>query len=379
MSESRGSVLFVRTDPANFDPRILKETTSLQGAGYHVGVLGWDRAGEHAREEVIGGIPYRRCRIRAPYGSKKLIFFLPLFWMWSIVGIIRRRPDVLHACDLDALIPALIARFFTGSRVVYDIFDHFGDKISNVPDSVRSIIRGIDRWAAGMSDLVLVADEHRVALLSGLRSVPVGIIMNVPPLVTNRSPRRGTGPPVKLCYAGVIHEGRGLHLVAEAIEGVDGIETVFAGWIPRPVDRDFLLAQTKISYIGKVPYAEAMKLIGESDILLALYDPSVPINRLASSNKVFEAMSVGIPVISNRETTMVDVINGVSCGLTIPYGESSLLREAIIRLKDDPELRAGMGDRGYRAYRERYNWDIMERRLLEYYGNLRVERRSAGG
>jgi glycosyltransferase involved in cell wall biosynthesis len=378
VADVKGRVLFLRTDPANFDPRVLKETSSLAAAGYEVTVFGWDRARRHPAAERIGAVAVRRSRIPAPYGSKLLLFLLPLWWLSAVDAARRARPSVVHACDMDALVPALAARWLFGARVVYDIFDHFADKISGVPGFVRSLLRWIDGLLTRRADLVIVTDEHRRRLLPAAVGVPVGIIMNVPPLVDAAGVRTPGKGPVRLCYAGVIHEHRGLRLIAEAIGGIEGIETTFAGWIPRPVDADFLHGQPKISYIGKIPYAEAIKLMGNSDIILALYDPAVPINRVASSNKVFEAMAVGVPVISNSETTMAGLIDRISCGVTIPYGDAALLKETILRLRDDQGTRVRMGGNGRLAHTQEFNWSVMESRLLKYYRDLPAGPRTPG-
>ncbi len=379
MSAGGTKVLFLRTDPANLDPRVIKETSSLAGAGYSVTVFGWDRSGLHPREETIGGVRFRRSRVPAPYGSKLLMFLLPLYWVHALMAIRSGRPAVVHACDFDALIPAMVGKLLFGHAVVYDIFDHFADKISGVPLFVRRVIRYVDARLMRGADLILVTDEHRKKHIGDRGTVPVEIIMNVPPLLDALDERTERTTIVRVCYAGVIHEHRGLRLISRAVDGMQGIETIFAGWIPRKMDEDFLQRQAKISYIGKLAYADTMKFVGNCDIMLALYDPSVPINRMASSNKVFEAMSVGIPVISNRETTMAEIISGVSCGITVPYGDPRALTGAIAHLRDHPGIRAEMGANGRRAHRERYNWTIMEDRLLDSYRRLTRQRNSGGG
>lgn len=379
MSGKETRVLFLRTDPANLDPRVLKETSSLTRAGYAVTVFGWDRSGLQPREETIGGTRFRRSRIPAPYGSKLLIFILPFYWIHAVSVIRSCRPAVVHACDFDALVPALIGKLLFGHAVVYDIFDHFADKLSGVPRFVRTVIRSFDARLMRRADLILVTDDHRRNHIGKPGGVPVGVIMNVPPLHEASDERPARTGTVRICYAGVIHEHRGLRLIASAIDGLEGIETIFAGWIPRKIDEDFLQRQAKISYIGKLAYADALKFVGECDIVLALYDPSVPINRMASSNKVFEAMSVGIPVISNRETTMAEIIETVSCGIAVPYGDQPALSAAIAHLRDHPDLRHSMGANGRRSHRERFNWAIMEKRLLDLYAALPSTRHSGGG
>jgi glycosyltransferase involved in cell wall biosynthesis len=91
---------------------------------------------------------------------------------------------------------------------------------------------------------------------------------------------------------------------------------------------------------------------------------------MASSNKVFEAMAAGRPVITNEETTMARIVRDTMCGLLVPYGDAAALRAAIETLRADRTLRDRMGASGYRVFRERYHWGIMETRLKELYGRL---------
>lgn len=370
MSDRR--VLFVRTDACTLDPRVRKEAESLAATGYAVEVFGWDRRGEFPRNEQIAGVQYRRSRIRAPYGSRALALMMPLFWMRCTVEILRRKPGVIHACDLDALVPALTAGIVVRSRIVYDIFDTYAQKIGGVPTIVRTWLDRLDRRLMRRADVVLVADAERARQLDGVKLRAVEVIMNVPPDMGEPTVLQASRI-LRLCYAGSIHEQRGLHLIAEATRGLADVETTFAGWVPRTVDREFLRTQDHLRFLGKLDYPDSLRLIRESNAVLALYDPSWPINVMASSNKVYEAMAAGRPVITNEETAMSRVVREEQCGCLVPYGDPEALRRAIRTLQDDPDLRNRLGTNGYRAFREKYNWDIMHMRLVRLYGRLVAE------
>lgn len=45
MSETKPSVIFLRTNPVSPDPRIEKEADALIEVGYNVSVFAWDREG----------------------------------------------------------------------------------------------------------------------------------------------------------------------------------------------------------------------------------------------------------------------------------------------------------------------------------------------
>jgi glycosyltransferase involved in cell wall biosynthesis len=252
---------------------------------------------------------------------------------------------------------------------VYDIFDSFADKVGGLPPWLRRAIRWADHSLMKYAEAVVVTDDRRKALLDGVRVRELAVIMNVPPLPPEPAPL-DKASPLRVCYAGVIHEHRGLSLIAEATRGLDGVETVFAGWVPRPSDRDLLERQAHIRFLGKIAYEESLRLLGASDVILALYDPSVPINVMASSNKIYEAMSVARPVITNEETAMAGIVTEERCGCLVPYGDAAALRAAIVRLRDDRAAGEQLGRNGHSAFASKYNWAIMEERLLRLYRSV---------
>lgn len=365
-----GTVLFLRTDACVFDPRIQKEAASLRRHGYSVFVFGWDRQSEYPPAETIHDVLYTRTRIPAPYGSNLLAFVLPIFWIRAVGEIVRRRPDVVHACDLDALIPALAAKLVMRLTVVYDIFDSFADKVSGLTDGMRAIVRKCDHAIMRFPEAIIVTDENRKKLLTGVRVRSLFVIMNVPAAAAMPVVLEDRSSRLRICYAGVVHQHRGLREIAEAVRGLEGIETSFAGWIPRPEDREFLEEQENIRFLGKLSYEDSLRLLATTDVILALYDPAIPINRMASSNKIFEAMSVSRPVITNVETTMAAIVREEECGCLVPYGDVRALRDTIIRLRDDRELVSRLGANGNAAFKSKYNWETMEVRLIELYHQI---------
>ena len=76
------------------------------------------------------------------------------------------------------------------------------------------------------------------------------------------------------------------------------------------------------------------------------------------------------PIIVSDGTPMSQIVRTENCGIVVPYGDVSAIREAVMKLKNDPELRHWLGQNGRRAYDERYSWKIMEQRLVKSYSAL---------
>ena len=79
------------------------------------------------------------------------------------------------------------------------------------------------------------------------------------------------------------------------------------------------------------------------------------------------------PIIVNDSTSVADKVREENCGLVVPYGDYEALKEAVLTLKNNPELCKELGENGRRAYDTKYNWKIMEKRLLDLYASLEKE------
>jgi glycosyltransferase involved in cell wall biosynthesis len=77
-------------------------------------------------------------------------------------------------------------------------------------------------------------------------------------------------------------------------------------------------------------------------------------------------MMLGIPVVSS---VCKDLVCGINCGVYVNYASDSI-RNGIIRLRDNYELRAEMGANGRKAFEKENNWAIMEKKLLDIYANI---------
>ena len=84
-------------------------------------------------------------------------------------------------------------------------------------------------------------------------------------------------------------------------------------------------------------------------------------------NKIFKAMALGIPCITNLEP---ELIHECDCGLAVDYHDEESIRAAIISLRDNEFLRGRLGKNGQAAFLQTYNWSNMEERLLGTYNNL---------
>jgi glycosyltransferase involved in cell wall biosynthesis len=83
-------------------------------------------------------------------------------------------------------------------------------------------------------------------------------------------------------------------------------------------------------------------------------------------NKLFEAMMCSVPIITN---VAQEIVNETSCGILVEYNKDKI-KEAIVMLRDNPELCKRLGNNGRDAFLKKYNWDVMEKKLYKIYEEL---------
>jgi glycosyltransferase involved in cell wall biosynthesis len=364
-------VVLVRSkSPAGIEPRIAKEATSLARAGYDVHAILWDRERAFPREETRDGIRIHRVSLRAPEGRPSLVLRIPGWWTRLVLRILRLRPDVVHAVDFDTVIPAYLAARIRGARLVYDVFDFYADMVTApIPPRVRKLLARGERRMLARADAVIVPDLRRSEQFGGARPKRLVEIMNVPEdrglPATNEDPEGFV-----VFYGGMIATDRGLKDLVAACEDV-GAKLIVAGHGP---DEAELLGGIESShaaaYLGTISYQEVLEQTAACQAVAALYDPSIPNNKFAAPNKLFEAMMFAKPVLASEGTLAADIVREVGCGIVVRYGDRADLNRALETLMLAPEEAKAMGTRGRAAFESRYNWKAMEPRLLALYGDM---------
>jgi glycosyltransferase involved in cell wall biosynthesis len=370
-------VVFLRSNPIDPDPRLAKSATSLVKAGYEVTALGWDRFGNSLVNEELGGVHIVRLAIRAAYGTGMQNLPALIRWQWGAARWLfrhRRQFEVLHACDFDTVIPALLMKLFFSKKVVYDIYDFYADHLRSTPAWIKDLIRYVDKRCIGWVDGVILVDDVRREQIAGTTPKHITVIYNVPqdqvmgPGASGEGPRK---PGYSLAYVGLLQVERGLLEILEVLERHPDWSLDLAGF-----GGDETTIQAKagnlgnVHWHGRISYQRALELSGAADVLFATYDPAIENHRFASPNKVFEAMMLGKPVVVARNTNVDRLIERYQCGLVVDYGDVAGLERALTSLYEDHELRSRLGQNARQAYESTYHWAEMETRLFNLYASL---------
>jgi len=83
--------------------------------------------------------------------------------------------------------------------------------------------------------------------------------------------------------------------------------------------------------------------------------------------KMFEYMGAGIPVIASNFPLWKTIIENNSCGICVDPLDPKEIAESINFIISNPEKAELMGRHGQQAVKEKYNWDIEEKKLFNFY------------
>ncbi len=159
-------------------------------------------------------------------------------------------------------------------------------------------------------------------------------------------------------YLGRIHKTKGIDLLVKAFseltEKLNDIRLVIVG-----PDDGFLFTLKK--QIGNLKISDRISFTGPlygRNKLEAYIDADVYV--LPSSYEIFsittlEACACGTPVVITDRCGIADVIDG-KVGFAVPYDKDQL-RDAIIKVLGDDELRGRLGQRSRKLVMQEFSWD----------------------
>lgn len=348
------------------DPRVRTEALALVESGCAVDIVCWDRSGTRPMEEVDAGIGIHRIGRKKVQGPLRTFLFMPLAWMRMWQASARFEADMVHAHDLDALLPGVLVAWSKGVPLVYDAHEWYSKMVArDLPLAYM--------WVDAAENLLL----KRVARVLTVNSVlqqrferagsEATVVMNTPPLgvVLPNAP----SPELRLFYGGTLEPGRYVLEMLAALRAVEGWSMVLAGYGRHEEEvRRLAAVDPRVRFLGWIDREKIMAEMAAADVILCPLDAGNENYRIATPNRLLEAMAAGRPVIATDGTLGGEMTRGIECGLSIAWSPESFL--AAVEELRDPSLRQRLGANGRRAAEQEYNWEVMRKRLLDVYSSL---------
>jgi len=377
--DSNMKILMILSKEFTIDPRVYKEAKSLIDAGHQVTVLMWDRKGESEKESKIEGI--RVLRFRNTFSMNILpndILRNPIWWRNAYTKGLKLFKngfyfDVVHCHDLDTLQIGIWLKKKLKVKLIYDAHEIFGYMIENsVPKIVSKYSFRMEKRLLKYVDYIITVNEPLHDYFKSISDKPVSIVMNCNKLIIKEYVPTNNKIFI-ISYIGVLSSNRFFPQIIDKLAEIKDIKFVIAGRLEnldiyKQVEKS-AIKYCNVTFLGTIPVNKVIPLTMESDCVLCPLDPSFKSHKVALANKQFDAMVCGKPIICTKGTYPGNLTEKLNCGLIVDYNLDAI-KEAVVKLKDNPTLCEEFGRNGLEAAKKKYNWDIQKHIFLQLYKNL---------
>ncbi len=385
-------VLFlVENVPYSLDTRVRRESHALMAAGAEITVI-CPSDGSGAVRDIDGVRVYQYPKPSLGAGfaghvGEYLVSLFFHFWLTAWVAV-RRGFDVVHVANPPDLLWLVAAPYkLLGKKYVFDHHDlvpelfqvRYRDKVPGI----MAVVLWLERMSIRLADHVICTNEtfRGFAMTRGGKAAQdVSVVRNGPWLGRDFPAARGApkrGDKILVGYLGIMnpqdhidHLIQAAHVVRHDLGRTD-IEFLLIGsgdahaWLREL--RDQLWLSDAVQMPGTLPWAEVIERLSAADICVQP-DPPTPFNRHLTMNKLMEYMALGKPAIAYDmpETRF-------SGGDAVTYIEDRTpagLAAAIVKLADDPQLRAELGRRARDRIENTLSWEHQQSTLLAVYRQL---------
>lgn len=292
------------------------------------------------------------------------------------------KPDVVHLNNVMLVGSAREIQHRLGIPVVCTLSgeDIFLEKLA---EPYYSTARQLIRQRAAELPAFVAMNRYFADFMAEYLAVPRERIEVIPPGLNLEG--HGTGKvddclpkqSIAIGYLARICPEKGLHQLAEALKvlaydkDLPAVHVRAAGYMDE-LDRPYLeMTKLQIVYWGlakRFQYLGELDRPGKISFLQSLDMLCVPtVYRESKGLYVLEAWANGVPVVLPRHGAFPEMVEDTGGGLLYEPSDPSALARALKYMIQNPDFAADCGHRAQQIVHERYNADIMARRMVELY------------
>ena len=321
--------------------RLVKQAYVMQQNGIALQFFGWERqAGEAGKAGDRNTDVVEKIILRGGGYGSRLTHLFYMLWMTRVFFKALKLPKGANVLCLgfETAFPVVLVSRFRRINVVFDDADRFS-MILSLPGPLNRLMQGLEKWTSSHSAVHLIPGWTRY----DWKASSMKLLRNSPNLADFESAKklankRADGAPFTLYANGWIGETRGAPIFLALMERLAGDDFLLK-LIGRGDGDAYakLVELPNVEAQPEVPQSEALAAYLEVDLALTYYDPKVPINRQAESNKWGDCVYLNVPFIVNSEVeTAFDLVES-GAAFAVPYDDVDALEVLVRSVAEQPE------------------------------------------
>lgn len=262
-------------------------------------------------------------------------------------AIIAEKPDIIHANDLNALIPAFMAKKKLGCKLLYDSHEINVENHKYINRKLyKFIMEKIERYILKRVDLMICVSNAAAEYFQKKYKMK-----NKPMVITNCALQRETlietskkNEGFEVLNHGQFYEGRGYDIMVEAAPYLNDYPDIkitlrgFGTLEENLKQRAEELATNNIIFYPKVLVQELIPMAAKSHVGVAITEPICLNFKLSVSNKLFEYAAAGLPVIMSDIPEHRYLNEKYHFGIILEENTPECFAEAVKKLYLDKEF-----------------------------------------
>ncbi|PKF46219.1 capsular biosynthesis protein [Macrococcoides caseolyticum] len=351
------------------DPRVMKQSEIVSELTDNYIIIG--KKDENATKERLSKINFNYKLINAK-ASNNIIgkAITRLSFGLKLINYLKKfNPDVIHANDFDMLFFAYFVKK-KNQNLIYDAHEIYAKNgmISKVPILSKIIVMLEKHMMKKVNHFVTVSNAAKEYYQTkGYKLEPV-VITNAP--IKREFQKLEKNKKFEAVYQGIVSEGRGYEEFAESARFTEAQVTI-RGYGPTmgkisDIKNKYSLENLKIE--DPVEMDEMIRAASRSHVGIVMTKPISENYEYTVSNKLFEYLHAGIPVILSPVKEHIYLNNIYKFGIVIDEVTPSKIADAISRLKNDEELYKELEENAIKAAKI-FTWQNESKKLKEVYEN----------
>lgn len=390
------------------DARVLKEAQTLQRTGHQVIVHALHTPGKTLERETletgvrvvrVARSPLWKFRKRkqqsnqvgatssaaAPLPSMSLHrqVLRIIARTWTHLGLtyqlIRSRPSVIHAHDVNVLPTAWLAAVLARIPLVYDAHEISTDREGY--KSFRCVVGWVEKTLMHRAVGTITTTDARAKFFARAYGIPRPLVLQNRPRLSPRLTRIDHSSRIRdelqldkpwpiILYQGGLQQGRGLPRLVEVAASVPNAWFVLIGGGRLEAELRLMAEQLglaeRVRFIPTVALSELPYYTASADIGVQPIENTCLNHFTTDSNKLFEYVMAGLPVVASSLPEISKVVCKYDLGILATPGDSESLAEALNTLVQDPALRKRYSENAGIAL-QHLNWEKQEQALVKLY------------
>ena len=360
-----------------YDPRVRKQIVEYKAKGIDVVCVGMQCARYDVEKIANIPCPVTIVSISEKYQGKqrnplKKVMREQIRNRDVCNAIVAYKPDVIHANDLNALIPAYMASKKLGCKLIYDSHEVFVENFFNGGHKLYALmLKRKEKNICKKVDKMICVSHAAAEYFAKEYKIPMPMVITNCSLKAEQVVSNEKNPGFEVLNHGQFYAGRGYDIMVEASQYLKDYPDIrlamrgFGVMEQKLRDRVEELKTENVIFYPRVLVEELIPYASRSMVGVAMTEAICLNFKLSVSNKLFEYASAGLPVIMSDIPEHRYLNEKFNFGIVLEDNSPETFANAVIRLYEDKQLYVQLAENA-RKMSDDMNWENEFGRLIAF-------------